>query len=75
MLHSTGSSNAHKIKIETFGFGDRGLDEIPLQIDHSFDFQSKIISVNIGTTDSVKTNTRIALYGTVGPPKLIILKN
>lgn len=69
-----GFSNAYKLKIETYGDGVLDCVEIPKDEDGNFDFKTGI-SFSHGVSDSLETNTRIALYGAPGDPKLLILKN
>ena len=69
-----GHSNAYKLKIETYGDGLLGCKEIIKDEYGHFNFNTGL-SFRYGSSDSLKTNTRVALYGAPGDPKIIILKN
>lgn len=69
-----GQSNAMKLKIESYGDGILSVHPIPMDSQGNFDI-TRTISFRYGVSDYLKTNTRIALYGTAGPPKIILIKN
>ena len=73
-VHLAGKSNAMKLKMESYGDGVISVHQIPLDSEGKFDI-TQSISFRYGIHDSLSTNTRIALYGTVGPPKIVTIKN
>jgi hypothetical protein len=70
----SGSTNAYRMKVETYGDGI--LYYCDIEIDDESHFSRKVgIAFRYGSDEYLKTGTRLALFGTVGPPKVIELKN
>jgi hypothetical protein len=70
----SGSTNARRLKVETYGDGVLSCCEI--EIDDDSHFSRKVgIAFRYGSDEYLKTGTKIAVYGTVGPPKVIELVN
>ncbi len=69
-----GNTNGYRIKYETFGEGSVSSNE--LKIDANGNFSIEIpISFLYEAQEYLKQDLRLALYGTVGAPKIITLKN
>ena len=58
----------------TYGDGVAMAEEIPIDIDNKFEIEIPVAFSHVeGVT--LKTNSELLLYGTVGLPKIIVLVN
>ncbi len=69
-----GTTNAYRLKIETYGDGVIWNHDMQIQSDSTFNDEVSIAFSHLPNVYK-KNNTKLGIYGTVGPPKFVVLKN